>query len=70
MLHRSRDNQHKFLPKTPTSPHSHPSLSECEVEHAIGEPLENFEEPIGEEEELSSPEELALPIQSMDETGT
>ena len=53
MSRRNRDNQGKFLPKTHTSPHSHPSIffSDCKVEHIIGEPFENFEEPIGEEEE-------------------
>ena len=72
MPHRSRDNQGKFLPKTPTSPHSHPSLflSEYEVEHTIGESLEKFEETIGEEEELASPEEPTSPIQSMAKTRT
>ena len=61
-----------MLPKTPTSPHSHLSLffSYYEVEHNIGESLENFEETIGEEEELSSPVEPASPIQAMDETRT
>jgi len=44
MPHRSRDNQGNFLPTTPTSSHSHPSLffSLCEVEDTIGEPFENF----------------------------
>ena len=69
MPRRSRDTQGKFLPKTLTSPHSHPSLffSDYKVEHTIGEPFENFEEPIREEEELLSPEEPASPIQTMDE---
>lgn len=60
----SRDNQGIFLPKNPTSPNSHPSLffSDCEVEHTIGESLENFEEPILEEEELCSPEDPTSPI--------
>ena len=72
MPRRSRDNQGIFLPKTPTSPHTHPSLflSDCNVEHTIGESLENFEEPIGEEEEIASPKEPASPIQAMVETRT
>ena len=65
MPRRSRDKKGIFLPKTPTSPHSHPSLffSDFQVEHTIGEPFENFEEPIGEEEEHVSLEELE-PIKS------
>ena len=52
MPHRSWDTQGNFLPKTLTSPHSHPSLffSGFEIEHTIVEPSENFEEPIGEED--------------------
>ena len=68
----SRDNQGIFLPKTPTSPHSHPSIffSDCEVEHPLGEKLDKFEEPIGEEEEFSSLVEPASPIQAMAENRT
>ena len=36
----------------------------------MGEPLENFEEPIGEEEELASPEEPISPIQAIAKTRT
>ena len=57
MPHRSRDNQRNFLPKSPTSPHSHPSLlfSVYEIEHPLGEQPKDYEEPIREEEELASP---------------
>ena len=70
MPRRSRDTQGNSLPKIHTSPHSHPSLFFIgyEVEHTIGEPSENFDEPIGGEEELVSPEEPASPIQTMAET--
>ena len=52
MPRRSRDNQGIFLPKTPTSSNSQPSLffSDCELEDTLGEHLEIFEEHIGEEE--------------------
>lgn len=56
MLLSSRDNQGKFLPKNPTSPHNQPSLffSDFELEYPLGEHLEIFEKPIGEEEEHTS----------------
>jgi hypothetical protein len=65
MPRRSRDNQGKFLPKTPTPSNSQPSLffGDCELpslttgelEDPLGEQPEIFEEPIGEEEEPTSP---------------
>ena len=72
MPRRIRDTRGNFLPKTPTSPHSHPSLffNGYEIEHTIGEPSENFEEPIGEEKDLVSTEGLASPILTMAETKT
>ena len=58
MLHRSRDTQGKFLPKTPTPLSSQPSLlfddyqlpsvTTEELEDPLTEQPENFE-PIGEE---------------------
>ena len=64
MPNRSRNTQRQILPKTPTSPPSHPSLffSGSEIEPPIGEPYEHFEDPIGEEEEdLVSTEGPASP---------
>ena len=51
MPHRTRNTQRQTLPKTPTSPPSHPSLlfSGIEIEPPIGEPSDYFEDPIGEE---------------------
>ena len=56
---RSRNTQRQILPKTPTSPPSHPSLfsSGSKTKLPIGEPSEYFEEPIGEEEEYLGPTE-------------
>jgi len=57
MPRRSRDNQGKFLPKTPTPPNNQPSLlfDDCELpslsmgelEDHQGEKPKIFEEPIG-----------------------
>ena len=65
MPHRNRDTQGKFLPNTPTPSNNQPSLffGACqlpflttrELEDPLGEQLEIFEEPIGEEEEPISP---------------
>ena len=70
MPRRSRVTEGNVLLKTPTSPHSHPSLffSGYKVEHTIGEPSKNFEEPIGEEEDIVSPDEPASPISTMVES--
>ena len=66
---RSRNTQRQILPKTLTSPPSHPSLffSGSEIEPPIGDPSEYFEDPIGEEEEdLVSTEGPIEPILSID----
>jgi len=73
MLHRSRDNQRKFLPKTPTPSSSQPSflfddceltyLTKGELEDPLGEKPDFFEEPMGGEEEP------ILPTQNMAENG-
>ena len=48
MPRRSRNTQRQILPKTPTSPPSHPSFffSGSEIDLPIGEPSEYYEEPI------------------------
>ena len=53
MPRRKRDNLGKFLPNTPTASNSQPSLffSGYELEEPLGEQLDIFEEPVGEEEE-------------------
>ena len=69
MPHRTRNTQRQILPKTPTSPPSHPSLffSGSEIEPLIGEPSKYFEDHIGEEEEdLVSTKGRASPILTMD----
>ena len=68
MPRRNRTTQKQILPKTPTSPPSHPSLffSGSEIELPIGESSEYSEEPIGEEEEELGPiEGLDSPILTM-----
>jgi len=47
MPHRNRDNLEKFLPNTPTTSNSQPSLffGGCELEDPLGEQPEIFEEP-------------------------
>ena len=57
MPRKSRNTQRQILPKTPTSPPSHPSLffSGSEIELPIREHFEYSEEPIGEEEEDFGP---------------
>jgi len=52
MPRRSRDNLGKFLSNTPTASNNQPSLffGGYELEEALGEQPEIFEEPIGEEE--------------------
>ena len=59
MPRRNKDNLGKFLPKTPTTSQSHPSLLFCgsDLEEPLGEQPEIFEEPIGEEEEENIPPE-------------
>jgi len=56
---RNRDNSRKFLPNTPTTSHSHPSLffGSSDQEEPLGEQPKIFEEPIGEEEEENIPPE-------------
>lgn len=63
MPRRSRNNQEKFLWKTPTSPCIQPSLffNDYDLEFPLVEHPENFEEPIEEEEVPTSP------IQVMDD---
>jgi len=57
MPRRNRDNSSKFLPNTPSASHSQSSLffSGCNPEEPLGEQLDIFEEPIGEEEEKTIP---------------
>ena len=57
MHFRNRDKSGKFLPNTPTTSQSHPSLffSGGDLEEPLGEQPEIFEEPIGEEEEETIP---------------
>jgi len=62
MPRRNRDNSGKFLPNTPTTSHSHPSLFSggSDQEEPLSEQPEIFEEPIGEEEEENiTPETMA-----------
>jgi len=59
---RNIDNSGKFLPNTPTTSHSHPSLffAGSDQEEPLGEQPKIFEEPLGEEEEEDiSPETMA-----------
>ena len=68
MPRKNSNTQIQTLPKTPTSPPSHPSLffSSSETEPPLGEPSEYFEDPIGEEEEdLVSIEGPTSPILTM-----
>jgi len=53
MPRRNRDNTGKFLPNTPTTSLSHPSLffGGSDLEEPIGEPPEIYEDPITEEEQ-------------------
>ena len=57
MPRRNRDNSGFFFPNTPTASHSQPSLffGGCDKEEPLGEYLDIFEEPIGEEEEENIP---------------
>ena len=57
MARRNRDNLGKFLPNTPTSSNIQPSLffGGYELEEPLGEQLDIFEEPIGEEGEEEEP---------------
>ena len=54
---RNRDNTGKFLPNTPTTSLSHPSLffGGRDPEEPIGEPLEIYEDPITKEEQENIP---------------
>ena len=68
MPRRSRNTQRQTIPKTPTSPPSHPTLffSGSEIEPPIGEGSEYFEDLAREEEEdLVSTEGHASPILTM-----
>jgi len=60
---RNRDNLGKFLPNTPTTSNSQPSLffDGYELEEPLGEKPNIFEEPLAEEEE-----EEPIPIEPMD----
>ena len=57
MPRRNRDNIRKFLPNTPTTSLSHPSLffGGSDPEEPIGEPPEIYEDPITEEEQENIP---------------
>ena len=59
MPHRNKDNLGKFLPNTPTTSLSHPSLffGGSDLEEPIGEPIEIYEDPITEEEQETIPPE-------------
>jgi hypothetical protein len=59
MPRRNRDNTGKFLPNTPTTSLSHPSLffGGSDPEEPIGEPPEIYEDPITEEEQENIPPE-------------
>jgi len=47
MPRRNRDKTGKFLPNTPTTSLSHPSLfGDSDLEEPIGEPPEIYEDPI------------------------
>ena len=62
MPHRNRGKTGKFLPNTPTTSLSHPSLffGDSDPEEPIGEPPEIYEDPIPEEElETTPPEAMA-----------
>ena len=63
MPRRNRDKTGKFLPNTPTTSLSQPSLfsGDSEPEDPIGEPPEIYEDPIAEEE-LGN-----IPSEAMDE---
>lgn len=62
MPHRNRDNSGKFLPNTPTTSQSHPSLffGGSDLEEPIGEQPEIYEDPIAEEEEETIPSEIMV----------
>ena len=53
----NRDNSGKFLPNTPTTSQSHPSLffGGCGSKEPIGEPPKIYEDPIAEEERETIP---------------
>ena len=57
MSHRNGGNSGKFLPNTPTTFVSHPSLffSGNDPKEPIGEPPEIYEDPITEEEQETVP---------------
>ena len=57
MPRRNRDKTGKFLPNTPTTSLSHPSLflGDSDPEEPIGEPPEIYEDPITEEEQQNIP---------------
>ena len=59
MPRRNRDKTGKFLPNTPTTSLSHPSLffGDSDSEEPIGEPPEISENPIAEEELETIPSE-------------
>ena len=59
MPRRNRDNLGKFLPNTPTTSQSHPSLffGGSDPKEPLRENPDIFEEPIGEEEEENIPPE-------------
>jgi hypothetical protein len=59
MPRRNGDNTKKFLPNTPTTSLSHPSLffGGSDPEEPIGEPPEIYEDPITKEEQERGPPE-------------
>jgi len=60
MPHRNRDNLGKFLPNSPTTSNSQPSLffGSYELEDPLGEQPKIFEKPTGGEEEEPIPTDL------------
>ena len=69
MPRRNRDKTSKFLPNTPTTSLSHPSLflGDSDPEEPIGEPLEIYEDPIAEEELETIPSEAMADNRGEDE---
>jgi len=59
MPRRNRDNSGKFLPNTPTTSQSHPSLflGGSDQEEPIGEQPKIYEDPIAKEDEETIPPE-------------
>ena len=69
MPRRNQDKTGKFLPDTPTTSLSHPSLffGDSDPEEPIGEPPEIYEDPIAEEELETIPSEAMADNRREDE---